>query len=106
MKRQQVRLKDIKAGVTIYTVHALGTRSYLQQQVITSRPYVNNYGSLFYRYGNNESSCKDMNMIPNQYNYHKAFFTENAAKRYVETCAIYDIDSTIEDDEYYDSYKY
>lgn len=114
-KAKHVQLSDMKAGVTIYKVYALGCSSYIEELYLSSKPFpykadkkdktklgamVNKtlsaglwcsaqrfttYIKPWRRYTSN-FSLRDSGIQPNKYNDHQSFTTRNAANRYLQKC--------------------
>lgn len=115
-KSNRAKLKDIKAGATLWYVHALGTSSFLTKLPIIKKPYISRHGSLFFQYVsygeysgamNTSASVHDGNIIENNYNCHKIFLTENSAKKYLKQCIDYNIRLNHDDwdvPDYYEDY--
>ena len=98
-------VKNIKAGKTVYYVHALGENSFTIKYLVTGRPKTYRFehvkslsDSLFvpsryvFRDGTiakieSTFSLMDANVQQqNDYNKHRLFFSRKAANRYVELC--------------------
>ncbi|AAQ17726.1 hypothetical protein Aeh1ORF066c [Aeromonas phage Aeh1] len=105
---KKMNKKNIKAGKTVYYVHALGESSFVTKYVVRGRPQVHIWknipkplresDSLFVPAGyvfsdgtignhNSEFSLIDCNVgIKNGYNSHRLFFKRKAAERYLKMC--------------------
>lgn len=101
-KAKRTQISDLRNGVTIYRVFALGPLSKIKVTRVASKPYalhkLSEYNlSMFIDvYSPNENilsakgpfidreSLKDMNIIPNDYNGHSCYNTLRAAKRQFE----------------------
>lgn len=94
---RKVNLSTVRQGRTLIFVHALGSASYLETVFVTGKPFVlkltgsicipvkrisvidgTTYDSVY--------SALDMNIIPNKYNNHRAFFSRKKALNYLEYC--------------------
>lgn len=88
---------DVKVNQPFYLVMALGEYSQIEQIIPLSEPYEKDYLGWFIQANtlsegfNGEDwsvtgsrSLQDMGIIPNQYNYHKAFKTLKGAEEYLE----------------------
>ncbi|ADM80037.1 hypothetical protein phiAS5_ORF0194 [Aeromonas phage phiAS5] len=105
---KKMNAKNIKAGKTVYYVHALGENSFVTKYIVRNRPQVHIWKhipkpldesiSLFVPAGyvfsdgkigkhNSEFSLTDCNVgVKNSYNKHRLFFKKKAAERYCELC--------------------
>lgn len=111
-KSNRMTLKDVKAGVTGYTVLALGPASYIEVNHFTSRPFLNrrtphtfgmwarsrrHYEFLtrrlpLLRVSTQRTSLTDIGIEPCHYNRHQTFVTRRAAQRYLRECLKHNID--------------
>ena len=109
--------KSLRQGQTIYKVYALGESSYIQTEVVCSRP--KKFGqSKFWGidikaiYENGEygavdtASLHDMNALIgcNGYNLHRVFFSKKKAEKYLAICT--ECDLGIKNDFYHDDYDF
>lgn len=94
---KKCKLSNVRQGRTVYCVFALGRSSHITTMFITGKPFVfraaqGSYRSIRIPSNNvgtnidNAFSAKDVNLIPNKYNKHRAFFSSRKAKRYLEKC--------------------
>lgn len=90
IKNTRVRVKDVKAGVTIYVAHPVYG---IEKHVIASRPYINkNTGSLFAKFRSRLShhssrtfSLADAGITEgDSYNGRRAFFKRKHAVAWME----------------------
>lgn len=108
-KSNRMTLKDVKAGVTGYTVLALGKSSYIEVNYFTSRPFLRREYPTFGMWAlsqrqwsfrpplpclvtTQKTSLTDIGIEPCDYNKHQTFVTRRAAQRYLRECLKYDID--------------
>ena len=99
-----IRLDEQKGKVTIYIVMALGKSSSMEELTLIGAPFRSKYlRSLFINtrkkcsrqdrgYFEHDRSLVDMNIVPNAYNNHLAFFTEAEAEEYLKFCINGNID--------------
>ncbi len=104
---QVKRIKNLRQGQTVYTVHAVGKVSFLQKHIITGKPYIQDgwFKGIDYKrftfepeflrgYHNSHVSLEDMNVIPNSYNEHRLFTSRRKAESYLKLCKELEIDSS------------
>ena len=111
---KKMNVKNLKAGKTVYCVHALGENSFVTKYIVRNRPRVHIWKnlpkslregeSLFvpagYVFSNgdigkhdSEFSLTDCNVgVKNGYNDHRLFFKKKAADRYCQMCKDLNID--------------
>lgn len=108
---KKMNVKNIKAGKTVYYVHALGENTSVTKYIVTGRPKTYRFkhvkslsDSLFvpsnyvFRDGTVAKIDSDFSLVDanvqrqNQYNNHRLFFKRKAADRYVELCKHHNID--------------
>ena len=92
----QPTVASIKVGQVLYYAHGLGAGSFLNEGIVVREPYspiqescgpfidvqeTNKYGTFV-----NNWSLKDMSVVPNTYNIHKAFYHKADAEKYVAEC--------------------
>jgi hypothetical protein len=103
-------IESLRAGQTVYLVHALGKASFVNKSTITGKPTCKRNGRKFhhpffsisyfsdisYLSENfkieNDLSTKDCNLIPNSYNHHRLFYSRKKAQRYLNRCLTENID--------------
>ncbi len=95
---EQPTVNSLRIGQTLFVVIAIGEHSYYTRRTVASLPYLDHYTkSPFIKvtYRSNFSpysiifskeSLKDINIIPNGYNNHKAFYNEVDAYTYLRKC--------------------
>jgi hypothetical protein len=134
MAKKNPSVTSLRAGQTVYYVHALGEQSFMGEHVVTGHPYFyKSIGSWFcpakhlLRYKSHvealwihdEFSLRDCNCDEqNGYNSHRLFYSKKKALRYLKTCLatpdkyefhptrlIPSDDSDDFSDDFYDGYK-
>lgn len=122
---KKMNVKNIKAGKTVYYVHALGENSFAIKYLVTGRPMTYRFKhvkslseSLFVptRYVFQDGtiakietslSLIDANVQQqNDYNKHRLFFSRKAADRYVKLCKHHNIDLPTPDEDPFWDYRY
>lgn len=103
---KKINARNIKQGRTMYLVHALAEHSLLTQVYLGGRPVAGYYSDSLFAYGvewngrrsyKTEFSLTDMNIIPNGYNHHRAFYSKKRAKAYLQLCQTCGIGQSVVD---------
>ena len=87
-------LRKLKHGVTVYYVSSLNNSSHTRVITLSGRPYLNcllfGNSSLFIKANNGtyNMSLEDCNVIQNNYNSHRLFFSRRKAESYLKMCLI------------------
>lgn len=96
---KKVKVSDVRQGVTLYYVHAFphkgADRSYIETVQVACKPFTSKYTDSLFAMGNfifeddlssynRQFSLRDAGIIPNPYNFHKAFTNLNTAERYAK----------------------
>lgn len=108
--------KSLRQGQTIYKVYALGKNSYIQQYLVCSRvkklgtktkflgidvisyhTFKNWFGETQVSEYKTTATLSDMNALmgDNGYNYHRVFFSNRKAQKYLKTCIDFDLDFSV-----------
>ena len=96
--------KNLRQGKTLYTVHSLGAGSFLEELVVQDTPKVrttirefhgmceiSDYEHVLVEYPDfkgtvHDVSLMDLNIIPNHWNKHRAFYSKKKAQAYLNLC--------------------
>lgn len=86
------KIKQLKIGMTVYKVHAFGTKSKAFVTEHTVVGFTENKSSFLTReddprfsFNPCQESLRDANVIANTYNCHRLFKSKEAAERYART---------------------